>query len=142
MTTTAEAAAAAAHLTKLGLVEGAVVQELGYDDDVDLDLRDRLMEHIGSDLVDEDHGDVVDAVLFWHRDGDGDLVDAVVDGLTDLDDQGFIVLMTPRAGRDGHVEPAEIAEAATTAGLHVSGALTGSSDWTGTRLVPPRAKKK
>ena len=101
MTTTAEAAAAAAHLTKLGLVEGAVVQELGYDDDVDLDLRDRLMEHIGSDLVDEDHGDVVDAVLFWHRDGDGDLVDAVVDGLTDLDDQGFIVLMTPRAGRDG-----------------------------------------
>ena len=119
MTTTAEAAAAAAHLTKLGLVEGAVVQELGYDDDVDLDLRDRLMEHIGSDLV-----------------------DAVVDGLTDLDDQGFIVLMTPRAGRDGHVEPAEIAEAATTAGLHVSGALTDSSDWTGTRLVPPRAKKK
>ena len=142
MTTTAEAAAAAAHLTKLGLVEGAVVQELGYDDDVDLDLRDRLMEHIGSDLVDEDHGDVVDAVLLWYRDGDGDLFELLTDALNPLADGGVVWLLTPKAGRDGHVEPAEIAEAATTAGLHVSGALTDSSDWTGTRLVPPRAKKK
>lgn len=47
MTSTAEAAAQAAHFTKLGLAQGTVVQELGYDDDVDLDLRSRLMEQVG-----------------------------------------------------------------------------------------------
>ncbi|AKT52122.1 DUF3052 domain-containing protein [Arsenicicoccus sp. oral taxon 190] len=142
MTPTAEAAAAAAHLTKLGLTEGTVVQELGYDDDVDLDLREQLMDHIGGDLVDGDHGDVVDAVLLWYRDGDDDLVDAIVDALTDLEDQGFILLMSPRAGRPGEVEPSDIAEAAGTAGLHVSGALTGSRDWAGARLVPARTKRR
>ncbi|WP_409485473.1 DUF3052 domain-containing protein [Arsenicicoccus dermatophilus] len=142
MTSTAEAAAQAAHFTKLGLAQGTVVQELGYDDDVDLDLRSRLMDQVGGDLVDGDHGDVVDVALLWFRDGDDDLTDAVVDALTDLDDAGFVMLMTPRAGRPGTVDAAEIAEAATTAGLHVSGQLTASKDWAGTRLVPQGAKKR
>lgn len=142
VTTTADAAASAAHLSKLGFDQGTVVQELGYDDDVDHALRDQLMDQIGADLVDGDHGDVVDAVLLWQRADDDDLTDAVVDALTDLDDQGFIVLMTPRAGRPGAVEAADIAEAATTAGLHVGGQLTGSQEWAGTRLVSQRTKKR
>lgn len=142
MTPTAEAAAAAAHLDKLGLADGTVVQELGWDDDVDHDLRDQIMDHVGGDLVDGEYGDVVDAVLVWYRDGDDDLTDTVVDALTDLEDAGFVLLMTPRAGRPGAVEPSDIAEAATTAGLHVAGALTVSKDWAGTRLVAQRGKKK
>ncbi len=51
-----------------------VVMEIGYDDDVDEDLRDLLMERVG-EFVDEDTDEVVDAVLLWWRDGDGDLVD-------------------------------------------------------------------
>lgn len=142
MTPTAEAAASAGHLDKLGLAPGTVVQELGWDDDVDQELRDDLMDHLGTDLVDGEYGDVVDAVLVWYRDGDDDLTDTVVDALTDLDDAGFVLLMTPRAGRPGEVEPSDIAEAATTAGLHVSGALTASKDWAGTRLVAQRSRKK
>ena len=41
----------------------------------------------GVELVDEDYDeDVVDVVLMWWRDGDGDLVDALVDALTPLAD--------------------------------------------------------
>ena len=39
---------------------------------------------IDSDMVDGDYGNVVDAVLLWWRDEDGDLVDGLVDSLTDL----------------------------------------------------------
>jgi hypothetical protein len=37
-----------------------VVMEIGYDDDVDEDLRDLLMDRVG-DFVDEDTDEVVDA---------------------------------------------------------------------------------
>ena len=61
--------------------------------------------------------DVVDVVLMWWREEDGDLVDALVDALTPLADGGYIWLLTPKAGRPGHVEPSDIGEAAPTAGL-------------------------
>jgi len=69
-------------------------------------------ERSGSDLVDEDYDDVVDVVLLWWRDGDGDLVDALVDALAPLADNGVIWLLTPKAGRQDHVEPSDISEAA------------------------------
>ncbi len=84
---------------------------------------------------DQDH-DVVDAIIFWWRKDDGDLVDALVDSLTSLDEGGIVWILTPKSGRDGYVPPAEILEAAPTAGLHVTTTEGVSADWAATRLVP------
>lgn len=123
---------------QLELKDGDYVQEFGYDDDVDADLRERIEAAIGSELFDEDAQEVVDAVVLWWRDGDGDLVDELVDVQTTLDDGGVVWLLTPKAGRDDHVSPADIQEAASTAGLHVTSAARVSSDWSVSRLVPKR----
>ena len=101
---------------RFGIEPGMVVMEMGYDDDVDQDLRDALTDRCG-ELVDEDTDEVVDAVLVWYRDGDGDLFELLVDALGPLADNGVVWLLTPKAGRDGHVEPSEVAESAPTAGL-------------------------
>lgn len=126
---------------KLGFGAGKVIQEFGYDADVDDDLRFSIEDTTGSELEDEDYGDVADAALIWWREDDGDLVDALVDALTNLDDGGFIVLLTPKAGRAGEIEMAEVEEAATTAGLHTSGTINACPDWSATRLVAPRHRR-
>lgn len=126
---------------KLGFAAGQVVQEFGYDSDVDDDLRFSIEDTTGIELEDEDYGDVADAALIWWREGDGDLVDALVDALTNLDDGGFIVLFTPKAGRAGEIEMADVDEAATTAGLHTSGTLNACREWSATRLVAPRSRR-
>jgi hypothetical protein len=120
---------------RLGLRQGQVVQELGYDDDCDESLRSAIAAMTGSELVDEDYDDVVDAVLLWWRDDDGDLVDALVDSLVSLGDGGVVWLLTPKAGRPGHVEPGDIGDAAPTAGLHQTSSISAAGDWSGTRLV-------
>src|SRR5262249_2020981 len=103
---------------RLGIKPGQVVQEFGYDNDCDEQLREAIMALEGVELVDEDYDDVgVDVVLMWWREDDGDLVDALVDALTALADGGYIWLLTPKAGRSGHVEPSDVGEAAPTAGL-------------------------
>ena len=88
MVATAEAAANSA-VTKLGFAPGQVVQEIGYDSDVDDDLRIAIEDVIGSELEDEDYGNVADAVTLWWREDDGDLTDALVDALTNLADRGL-----------------------------------------------------
>jgi hypothetical protein len=103
---------------RLGFTSGQVIQEFGYDSDVDDELRFAIEDLTTTELEDEDYGDVADAVLLWWRVDDGDLVDAVVDGLTNLAEGGFIVVLTPKAGPRGHVQASDIEEAATTAGLH------------------------
>ncbi|HET7406921.1 MAG TPA: DUF3052 domain-containing protein [Mycobacteriales bacterium] len=125
---------------RLGITPGAIVQEIGYDDDVDDDLRAAIEERAGSDFVDEDYEDVVDVVLLWWRDGDGDLVDALVDALSPLADNGVVWLLTPKAGRSGHVEPSDIGEAAPTAGLTQTSSISAGREWSGTRLVTPKAR--
>jgi len=126
---------------RFGIEPGMVVMEMGYDDDVDENLRDALIDRCG-ELVDEDYDDVADAVLLWWRDGDGDLVDVLVDALTSLADGGVIWVLTPKAGRDGHVEPSDIGEAAPTAGLSQTSSISAARDWSGTRLVAPKAARK
>ncbi len=126
---------------RLGIKPGQVVQEIGYDDDCDEDLRDAIAGTKDVELVDEDYDDVVDVVLLWWRDGDGDLVDALVDALTPLADGGYIWLLTPKAGRRSHVEPSEIGEAAPTAGLSQTSSVSAARDWSGTRLVAPKARR-
>ena len=126
---------------RLGIKPGQVVQEIGFDDDCDQQLRDAISQQKDTELVDEEYEDVVDVVLLWWRDGDGDLVDALVDALTPLADGGYIWLLTPKAGRDNHVEPSEIGEAAPTAGLSQTSSISAGRDWLGTRLVAPRARR-
>jgi hypothetical protein len=124
---------------RLGLTSGMVVQEIGWDDDVDEDVRDSIETAIGSGMV-EDVEDVVDAVILWFREDDGDLVDSLVDALADLDDAGVIWLLTPKPGRPGNVEPSDISDAAPTAGLSSTSTISASRDWQGTRLVAPRQR--
>ncbi|MDQ1705965.1 MAG: hypothetical protein QOF18_2331 [Frankiaceae bacterium] len=126
---------------KLGIPPGAVVQEVGWDDDCDEELRQIITARTGQDLVDEDYDDVVDTVMMWWREGDGDLVDALVDALGPLADHGVIWLLTPKAGRDGHVEPSDVSEAAPTAGLQQTSSISAGRDWNGARLVAPRAAR-
>ncbi|MDQ6934703.1 MAG: DUF3052 domain-containing protein [Actinomycetota bacterium] len=125
---------------RLGLKPGMVVQELGWDQDVDDSVRVAIENTIDSDMVDGDHGDVVDAVVLWWRDEDGDLVDALVDSLTDLVGGGSIWLLTPKVGRPNAVDPADITEAAPVAGLSTTTSFAVSSDWSATRLVAPKSR--
>src|SRR5271167_3745981 len=126
---------------RLGIKPGQVVQEIGYAEDCDEQLRDAISQQRDVELVGEDYDDVVDAVLLWWRDGDGDLVDALVDALTPLADGGYIWLLTPKAGRAGHVEPSDVGEAAPTAGLSQTSSVSAARDWSGTRLVAPKARR-
>jgi hypothetical protein len=125
---------------RMGLKPGMTVQELGWDEDVDDDLRVKLEDAIDADLVDGDHGDVVDAVVLWWRADDGDLVDALVDALTDLVGGGAIWLLTPKIGRPGSVEPSAISEAAPIAGLATTTTVPVCEDWSATRLVAPKTR--
>ncbi len=142
MSATADHAEGERHLAgRLGLRPGQVVQELGYDVDCDEDLRAGVQALVESELVDEDYEDVVDVVLLWWRDEDGDLVDALVDSLVSLGDGGVVWVLTPKAGRDGHVEPSDIGDAAPTAGLHQTSSISAAVDWSGTRLVTRRSNR-
>jgi len=125
---------------RFGIGPGMVVMEMGYDEDVDEDLREALIERCG-ELVDEDTDEVVDVVLLWYREGDGDLVDLFVEARTPLADHGVVWLLTPKAGRDGHVEPSEVTESAPTAGLQQTSTINAGKDWSGARLVAPRATR-
>ena len=124
---------------RLGLKRGMVVQELGWDEDVDDAVRQEIEDAIDADMVDGDYGNVVDMVVLWWRDEDGDLVDALVDALTDLVGGGAIWLLTPKVGRPGAVDPSEIAEAAPIAGLSQTTTAAVSKDWAATRLVAPKS---
>lgn len=133
------AADAQNYAQKLGVTRDMVVQELGWDEDTDDDLRADVEEMIGGETVDEDSDEVVDVVLLWWRDGDGDLVDALMDAITPLSDDGFVWVLTPKTGQSGHVEPSEIAESAPTAGLTQTSS-TNLGSWIGSRLVQPKAR--
>ncbi len=126
---------------RLGLQPGQTVQEFGYDDDVDDLLRIAVEDIVGGELVDEDYSEVVDVVLMWWRDDDGDLVDGLMDAIGPLADQGVVWLMTPKPGRPGHVEAEDISDAAPTAGLQQTSTISAGPNWQGTRLVAPRAKR-
>lgn len=125
-----------------GIESGQTVQEIGYDDDCDEALRSTLETTIGSELLDEDTDEVVDVVILWFRDEDGDLTDALVDSITSLTDKGVVWLLTPKPGRDGHVEPEDISDAAPTAGLQQTSSVNAAADWQGTRLVSPKASRR
>ena len=142
MGATAEPAAEQSMAGRLGLKPGQIVQEFGYDEDVDDDLRAAIEDLTGNELLDEDAQEVVDAALRWWREGDGDLFDGLIEARTNLAEGGVIWLLTPKSGRDNHVESSEIEEAVPTAGLHATSTISACADWTGTRLATPKAGRK
>lgn len=123
---------------RMGIKAGMVVQELGWDEDTDDTLRLAIEDEIDADMVDADHGNVVDAVLLWWREGDGDLADGLVDALSDIAGGATIWLLTPKVGRPGSVAAADISEASQVAGLAQTSPASVSTDWAATRLVAPR----
>ncbi|HKR48030.1 MAG TPA: DUF3052 family protein, partial [Pseudonocardiaceae bacterium] len=58
-----------------------------------------------------------------------------------LADNGVIWVLTPKTGRDGHVEPSDINEAANIVGLAQTSNISVSDDWVATRLASPKAAK-
>jgi Protein of unknown function (DUF3052) len=126
---------------KLGIEPGMVVQEIGWDEDADDSVRAAIEERIGSDFLDEDADEVVDVVLLWWREDDGDLADALLDARGPLAESGVIWVLTPKTGRDGHVEPSDIAEAVSTTGMAQTSNVSVGEDWTASRLVSPKSVK-
>lgn len=141
MSSTAEQAGGRSPAERLGVQPGQVIQELGYDEDCDEELRDSLVDRSGGEFVDEDSDEVVDVVLLWWREDDGDMVDALVDAIGPLADSGVVWLLTPKAGRAGHVEASDISEAAPTAGLQQTSTVSAGKDWAGARLSTPRGSR-
>lgn len=126
---------------KLGIRSDMLVREIGWDTDVDDDVRATIEEMTGADLLDEESDEIVEVVLLWWREDDGDLVDALMDARALLEDNGVIWVFTPKTGRDGHVEPSDIAESATTAGLQQTSNASVSEDWAANRLASPKVAK-
>jgi hypothetical protein len=126
----------------MGLAKDDLVLEVGHDSDCDSTLRDQIMSITGTAFLEGSTNEVVDAVIIWWRDGDGDLVDELMDALTYLFENGAIWVMTPKAGRNGHVEPSDIQDAAPIAGLSVTSTIALAKDWTATRLVARKAGKR
>ena len=125
----------------LGLEPGMVVEELGWDEDVDAALRDDIMDAIDADMV-EEALEGVDAVLLWWRDDDGDVADGLVEAMTDLSPTGYIWLRTPKVGRDGFIEASDLDEGAVTAGLSLTGTANVSTGWQAHKVVRPKASRR
>ena len=147
MSTSADQAGARGLAERLGIEAGQLVQVVGVDgpedrSEVDGELLDAVAARTGTELIyGDDSDEVVDCVLLWWREGDGDLVDALVDSLTNLGESGVIWLLTPKVGRNGHVEPSDIGDAAPTAGLSSTRSTSAAPEWSGTRLVAPKADR-
>lgn len=127
---------------RLGIKPGDLILESGRRDDADDALRKEIFTAAGSEPVGEGAQEVVDLVLLWWREDDGDLVDAMVDSLTFLDAHGVIWLFTPKVGRAGHVEPSDIQESAQTAGLAQTSTFAAGADWSATKLTAPKGGRR
>ena len=126
----------------MGFKEGDLILEVGRSAGCDESLRKAISTITKTEFVDSDAQEVVDGVIIWWRDGDGDLVDELMDALTYLSETGPIWVLTPKVGRDGHVEPSDIQDAAPTAGLSQTSSFSIAADWSATRLVARKAGKR
>ena len=125
----------------MGFEKGQIILEVGHGSDCDEDFRKQLIEITGEPLIDNETSEVVDAVLIWFREDDGDLADELVDALTYLSESGPIWVLTPKVGREGHVHPSDIQDAANTAGLSQTSTIAAAPNWSATKIVHRKAKK-
>ena len=126
----------------MGLEPGDLVLEIGYGSDCDDSLRSAITAITGTEFIEDQSNEVVDAAIIWWRDGDGELEDELVDALTFLSESGSIWILTPKAGRAGHVEPSDIQDAAPNAGLSQTSTLAVAADWTATHLVARKTARR
>lgn len=127
-------------LNGLGFVSGQLVQEFFWDEDVDEHVRQAIMTATGEELVDPDDTNLVDGVIIWWRADDAevdDLTDVLIDAVSNLDNGGLVWVLTPKSSSQNHVSPADIGEAAGTAGLHPTSTTAVGNQWTGMRLTAP-----
>ena len=68
----------------MGFAKGELILEIGYGPDCDDSLRADIKQIVATDFHENTTNEVVDAVLLWFRDGDGDLVDELMDAVTYL----------------------------------------------------------
>jgi hypothetical protein len=127
---------------RMGFAQGELVLEVGYGADCDAALRSEIMKITETKFLEGSTNEVIDAVLLWFRDDDGDLVDELMDAMAYLSETGSIWVLTPKVGRDGHVEPSDIQDAAPTCGLSQTSSLAVAADWTATRLVARKVGKR
>ena len=127
---------------RMGFEAGELILEVGYQSDCDDVLRSEIVAITGTQLLEGETTEVVDAVILWWRDGDGDLVDELMDALTYLTETGPIWVLTPKLGRDGHVESSDIQDAAPIAGLSQTSKIALAQVLTGTRLVARKVGKR
>ena len=125
----------------MGFEKGQIILEVGQGSDCDEDFRKKLIEITGEPLIENETSEVVDAVLIWFREDDGDLADELVDALTYLSESGPIWVLTPKVGREGHVHPSDIQDAANTAGLSQTSTIAAAPNWSATKIVHRKAKK-
>lgn len=127
--------------SKLGITEGQIALELGWDEDCDSSISESIEDVLGEDFLDEETDELCDVVLLWWRAEDGDLVDGLVDATRPLGDSGRIWLMTPGAGKPGNLAPGDISESAQLAGL-VQTKAERLGEWQGSCLVARGYTKK
>ena len=125
----------------MGFAKDDLVLEVGLDSDCDSTIRDQIMDITGTTFLEGTTTEVVDAVVLWWREGDGDLVDELMDALAYLSEAGPIWVLTPKAGRELHVEPSDIQDAAPIAGLSQTSTIALAGDWSATRLLDRKTGK-
>jgi hypothetical protein len=127
---------------RMGFAKGELVLEVGFGADCDDALRTEIKNQVETEFLEGATTEVVDAVLLWFREDDGDLVDELMDAMTYLSESGPIWVLTPKVGRPGHVQPSDIQDAAPTCGLSQTSTIAVASDWTATRLVARKGGKR
>ncbi|XCB30262.1 DUF3052 domain-containing protein [Arcanobacterium hippocoleae] len=122
-----------------GFKKGDVIQEFGYDDDVDFALREELSQLVATELEDEEYRGIADGVLAWWRSDDGgvdDLSDYLMDCAQSFaDGSGVIWLMVPESHSEFAVSATDVNEAAETAGQSVTTSKHLSDSWTAFRVT-------
>ncbi|MFH9737684.1 DUF3052 family protein [Streptomyces roseolus] len=127
------------HAETMGLTAGRAVREFGADDDTDDAIRDDVRLVTGRELLDDTSEEAADAVLWWWREGDGDLASELVYGVGPLAEDGAIWVLTPRQGKPGRVPAEEMAELAGDARLRLHGVVP-LGGWTGYHLSGVRVR--
>ena len=127
--------------SRMGFEKGQLILEIGHGSDCDENLRQQIVDIVGEPLIQNDTNEVVDSVLIWFRDDDSDLTDELVDALAYLSESGTIWVLTPKVGRDGHVEASDIQDAVNIAGLSQTSTIAVAPNWTATKIMHRKAKK-
>lgn len=126
-------------MSSLGFASGSVIQEFGYDDDVDEAVRAQIEEETGQELVDEDYRDIVDGAVAWWRDEDGDVDDLAylfLDMKANLEsDVSPCWVLVPGTRSPGYVTADVIKDAAETAGLMATTSVAVGAAWMGVKLT-------